>query len=117
MGVIRVKDGVAFTKIAPAGFHILAVLDNLVQALPFDVTITSACDGEHSGPKDPHHLGEAYDVRSHDLPNPVAFLGRFKEALGPSFYAFLEDPGTTNEHIHAQRAKGTVYPPEDGVTQ
>ncbi|SRR6266852_1129405 len=113
MGVIRVKPGVEFTKIATGGFHILMALTALVEALPFDVTITSACDGEHSGPNDPHHRGEAYDVRSHDLPDKLAFLVRFKGALGESsFYAFLEDPDTDNEHIHVQVKKGTTYPPE-----
>lgn len=113
MGVIRDKPGVKYTIIAPGGHHILAVLDNLAHALPFDITITSACDGEHSGPNDPHHEGNAYDVRSHDLPDKEAFLMRLKGALGEAnFYAFLEDEDTGNEHIHVQVKKGTTYPPE-----
>ena len=75
MGVLRVKDGVQFTKIAPGGFRILAGLDNVCRTVPFDLVITSACDGEHSGPADPHHRGEAFDVRSHDLPDKQAVLG------------------------------------------
>jgi hypothetical protein len=27
-----------------------------------------------------------------------------------NFYAFLEAPGTANEHIHVQVRKGTQYP-------
>jgi hypothetical protein len=111
MGVVRVKDGVEFTKIAPGGFRILAVLDSLARQTG-DLTITSACDGEHSGPSDPHHRGEAYDVRTHDLPNPMGVLQLIIAALGLEFfYAFLEDPSTPNEHIHIQVKKGSVYPP------
>jgi hypothetical protein len=108
--VVRVKDGVQFTTIAPGGFRILAALDRACLQISHDLTITSACDGEHSGPDDPHHRGEAYDVRTHDLPDKETALRSIQFFLGPRFYAFLEDPGTENEHIHAQVAKGTVYP-------
>lgn len=56
--VIRVKDGVLFLKIAPAGFRILSAIDQVAQALSLDLVITSGTDGEHSGPLDPHHRGE-----------------------------------------------------------
>jgi hypothetical protein len=116
MGVIRVKDGVQFTKIAPGGFRILSTIDICAASLPQDLTITSACDGEHSGPNDPHHRGEAYDVRSHDLaPNMKELvLKTIQNNLGEDhFYAFLEDEGTDNEHFHIQVKKGTEYPPSN----
>src|SRR6185437_3784324 len=92
---VRVKEGVLFTKIAPAGFHILSALDMIARQSGHDLTITSACDGEHSGENDPHHRGEAYDVRTHDLPDPQIVLNRIKAVLGEfHFFAFFEDPET-----------------------
>lgn len=109
--VIRVKPGVQFTVIAPGGFAILAALRYAADQVHHDITITSACDGEHSGPGDPHHRGEAYDARTHDLADKALALSMIQHYLGPAFYAFLEDEGTDNEHIHCQVAKGTTYPP------
>lgn len=113
MGVLRTKDGVLFTVIAPGGFRILSCLDNIAKKMNLNLTITSACDGEHSGPSDPHHRGEAYDVRTHDITEwKQSVLADIIATLGPQFYAFLESPDTENEHIHVQVAKGTVYPKE-----
>jgi hypothetical protein len=113
MGAVYVKPGVLFTKIAPGGFRILAAIDAIADGDQCDLIITSACDGEHSGPDDPHHRGEAYDVRSHDFDPTLKgkVLKDIQFFLGPEhFYAFLEDPGTDNEHFHIQVKKGTVYP-------
>ena len=109
--VVRVKPGVEFTTIAPGGFAMLAAFEYTADKISHDLTITSACDGNHSGPTDPHHRGEAYDVRTHDLPDKNLALTTIQTYLGERFYAFLEDPDTENEHIHCQVRKGTVYPP------
>jgi len=112
-GVVRVKPGVQFTVIAPGGFRILEALNMTASMVEFDLTITSACDGEHSGPDDPHHRGEAYDLRSHDL-QPFQkrhVLDTIQSQLPPErFYAFLEAADTDNEHFHIQVKKGTTYP-------
>lgn len=119
MGRLLVKPGVEFGGVLhPAGARILEVLKQIVAELPFDVTITSSRDGMHSGVGDPHHSGEAFDLRTHSL-SPAqkqGLLGRLKAGLyreptgpGRRFYAFLEAPGTDNEHIHVQRRKGTSY--------
>lgn len=112
MGIIRVKPGVQFTTIAPGGFRILRALDQFAAARTFDLTITSACDGTHSGPFDPHHRGEAYDVRTRDLDqdDKNRLVAELSTHLGARFYAFLEAPNTPNEHVHIQVRKGTVYP-------
>lgn len=113
MGVIRIKPGVLFAVIAPAGFRILSALDQVAGAMKCDLTITSACDGQHSGPADPHHRGEAYDVRTHDLSGEERqqLVGCVMKLLGwEHFFGFLEDAGTANEHAHFQVKKGTVYP-------
>lgn len=114
-GKILVKSGVTFVY-APAGFKILEAIKGAAQGLNIDVTITSGSDGLHSGPQDPHHSGEAYDVRSKDLAPEVkqALLRAIQRRLGDDlpvrrFYSFLESPGTANEHIHVQRRNGTVF--------
>lgn len=108
--VVRVKPGALFTVIAPGGFVILAAIEHAAWVCNTDLTITSACDGVHSGPNDPHHRGEAFDVRTHDLADPMKVLESLQLTLGPRFFAFIESPGTTNEHIHIQVRKGTTYP-------
>ena len=111
-----------FTVIAPAGFVILAALLAATRDLGSDLTITSACDGAHSGPNDPHHRGEAYDVRSHTfadvmkrtvLETIMGELGIYQEQDGgfvtDLFFCWLEQAGQPNEHIHVQLRKGIVY--------
>lgn len=113
MGVVLVKSNVLFTVIAPGGFRILSAIDQTAKALDCDLVITSGCDGAHSGPNDPHHRGEAYDVRSHDMSaeQKDVVLAKIMNYLGwESFYGFLESPGTDNEHFHVQQKRGTTYP-------
>jgi hypothetical protein len=107
---VRVKEGVLFTVISPAGFHILSALDMVARQSGHDLTITSGTDGTHSGPDDPHKHGSAYDIRTHDLADKEFILGRIKMVLGDAFFAFLEDPEGDNEHIHCQLRKGMTYP-------
>ena len=119
MGRLLVKLGVDFgTVLAPAGARILEVVKRLVASYPFDATITSARDGVHSGPGDPHHKGEAFDLRTHGLTDDqkALLLADLRETLYKTprkFYAFLEAPGTPNEHIHCQRRKGETYAVSD----
>jgi|SRR5271154_6801431 len=113
MGVVRVKDGVLFSVIAPGGFRILSAIDRSAQSVIYDLVITSGTDGEHSGPNDPHHRGEAYDIRTNDLGelDKQFILRQTMAYLGTEqFYGFIEAPATDNEHIHIQVKKGTKYP-------
>ena len=111
---VRIKDGVTFNitqENIPAMAHMLSALDMLARQIRHDLTITSAADGQHSGPEDPHPLGRALDVRSHDLPDKQIVLNRIKLFLGEEkFYIFLEDPGLENEHYHLQVRHGAEYP-------
>lgn len=115
MGRLLIKPGVNFGEsLAPAGARMLDVLKLLVPSYPFDVTITSARDGEHSGPRDPHHSGEAFDIRTNTLQpsQKRLLLNDLRTALYKDprrFYAFLEDAGGLNEHLHCQRRAGTIY--------
>ena len=111
--MVRVKEGVQFGVIAPGGFAILAAITGAATRLAMDLTITSGSDGPHSGVDDPHHRGEAYDLRSHDLTaeEKAAVVADVMATLGwERFYGFLEAPGAEGEHIHVQVAKGTTYP-------
>ena len=107
--MILVKPGVQFTVIAPAGFAILAALQQVSEFSGHDITITSACDGEHSGPNDPHHRGEAYDIRCHNQDAAVLLQDIQVDIENTQFYSFIEDEGTPNEHIHIQLRKGATY--------
>jgi len=111
--VVRAKPGILFSTVAPGGFRILAAIDQAALRLDCELSITSACDGEHSGADDSHHRGEAYDVRSHDFSTEQKqrLLAQIMQYLGwERFYGFLEAPGTENEHFHFQVKKGTAYP-------
>lgn len=130
-GAVRVKPGVLFTSIAPAGFRLLGAIESTARALRVELTITSACDGVHSGPDDPHHCGEAYDVRTHGftdpvkdtivfaiiracaepgagLPEPIPGIARSRATS--RFFGFVENPGAPDEHIHVQLRRGRSYP-------
>lgn len=130
-GVVRALPSVQFTVIAPAGFAILRALVYVAQVTHLDVTITSACDGTHQGPTDPHHRGEAYDVRTHDWTDTVkdavcyhlidALRAQGDPPAAPNpdvprsfqtaqWFAFIEAAGTPNEHLHVQLRRGRVYP-------
>lgn len=127
---VRVKPGVQFTVIAPGGFRLLGAIERAARVVGCDLTITSACDGVHSGPDDPHHRGEAYDIRTHDLdegqkgavlavmlaycrlddePPAEKVAGVPFSLATQKFFGFLEAPGTDAEHLHVQCRKGEAY--------
>ena len=118
MGIL-IKKGVDFgTNLAPAGARILEALKRIAAEVDFDITITSARDGAHSGPTDPHHSGEAFDLRTKTLApaQKQLLLTRLRQELYPKlpgelrrYYVVLEDAGGSNEHIHGQRRLGTTY--------
>jgi len=113
--MVKIKPGVKFTTISPSGYVILEALKRTSKFLNIDLTITSACEGTHSGVDDPHYLGEAYDVRSKDLgDNKQLVLEHVRGLLdGNDFYSFIESPGTINEHFHIQRKKNTIFTIQD----
>lgn len=131
LGAVRVKPGVQFTAIGAAGFRILAAIERAARVLRLTVVITSACDGVHSGPDDPHHRGDAFDVRTHEWSDAltdgvVRFVinelsdagaagilpvpGIARSLATARFFAFVEKAGTPSEHIHVQLRHGCIYP-------
>ena len=127
---ILVKPGVIWgigpgvelaTPLSPAGARILEALKKVAAFIDFDITITSANDGKHSGPQDPHHRAAAFDLRTKTLQEPqkALLLRLLREELYGNprrFYAFLEDTGGPNEHIHVQERLGTTYTIYDLLT-
>lgn len=120
---LHAEPGVRFDVIAAAGFELLRALASASKALGRDLTITSGTDGDHSGPLDPHKLGCAYDVRSHDLDphqkDDVLYrimceLGTPSRASGgyvtDKFFGWLEDEAQPGEHFHFQLRHGMSYP-------
>lgn len=125
MGVLRVKPGVRFDRIDPAGFRLLAALDNSARACDHDLTIT--CGTEAHATTDPHSLGRAYDVRSKNLDpaekdrlvrTVLETVAEPGEALIDTsgglacrqFFGWLEHAGEENEHIHFQQRRFTEFP-------
>lgn len=118
-----------------AGAHILTAFARAAAVLGRDLTVTSGSDGTHSGPADPHHRGNALDVRSKDLEPAqktrvlaivMQELQRVSLSYGADggmvnasggrvagiFFGFLEAPGTINEHFHVQLRRGRTLPQE-----
>ena len=112
MGRLFTKPGVDYGEgLAPAGHVVYNVVKRLTAAYDFNMTVTSARDGNHSGPNDPHKRGEALDFRSKHLTadekaRVLADIQRVLYAEPRRFYAFLEDPGQPNEHFHVQLRRG-----------
>lgn len=123
MGRLFTKPGVDYgpTGLAPAGQVIYNVLARLTAAYEWNMTITSARDGQHSGPADPHLRGEALDIRSKHLTSAqkARVLRDLQTALYKEprrFYVFLEAPGDPNEHFHAQLRRGLKHYPAEKLT-
>lgn len=136
MGCLRFKPGVSLEPMGVGGALIVAALAQTAIRLECDLTVTSGADGVHSGPTDPHALGNADDVRSHDMPTAEkqsvlrlvmgslaalsrqltgqASMERLVDVSGglanELFFGFLEDAGGANEHFHFQVRKGRTLP-------
>jgi len=126
-GHVIVKSDVQFTRIAPAGFRLLGAIELTARRFGIEMMITCACEAHPA--EDPHSLGEAYDVRSHDMSpaQKTLVLKAILEAAGDAdagdvpvgaqggyatshFWGWLEHPGDPNEHLHVQRRQHTTYP-------
>jgi hypothetical protein len=132
MGSLHIKPGVILDRLNLAGRAIAGAVLITAAGLPFDLTITSGQEGEHTGLA--HRLGNAVDVRSHDVPPEskssvlqllMSDLCALERRLGVNslvepkdggfvtecFYGFLEHPGEPREHYHLQLRIGHVFPP------
>lgn len=125
--VVRAAPDVTFERIAPAGFRLLAAIDNLSRILSLDVLITCGTNDHPEG--DPHTTGEAYDVRVRDwtVPQVLKAITFLRQILGERFTVLYEVPqeptdpqlkaiafvnaGASAAHLHLQRKRGTTFPP------
>ena len=129
MNVVRHRPGARFDVIAPAGFRILAALDQAAQDCRVDLMVTCGTDS-HALP-DPHVTGEAYDVSVLGLSaQQIADVkANLDAALGPLFTVLYEVPSVpsdptlrsiayvnvkaTGPHFHVQKRKGLgEFPPK-----
>lgn len=119
--MIAYKTGVRVHKRTLALSHIenCALQTQAELGYPEVLLITSIHDSAHSrNPLSRHYTDEAIDIRTKGpLVNSMGtherkrrFRRRFQELLGACFYAKLEKLGKPHEHLHAQVAKGRVYP-------
>ncbi len=99
---LSVKAGVTFEIDSLALSRMLTVL--LLLPYDGDVVITSGTDGTHM-PTSKHYTGEALDLRTSNMTDPVAFGVQLGKALGPSFRVLNE-----KDHLHVQVRKGHTYP-------
>lgn len=125
-GYVRVKDDtVRFDRIAPAGFRLLEAISRTARAMRRDLTITCACEAHEKNT--PHDLGEAFDLRCHDIQpdEKQALLRRLMFELSDGsedqpeevsvglatrrFYGQIEHLGEPTEHLHIQRRRNTEY--------
>jgi hypothetical protein len=126
--VLRVKEGVKFDRISPAGFKILSVLQNATYIFDRDLVIT--CGTEGHPPTDPHTEGSAFDIRALNMAEAtvLALVSYLKTQLGPRFTVLYEaptppsgvlasvtfvNPKASAPHFHIQRKAGTEYPPNE----
>ena len=132
MPCVRVKPGVTFDGLKPAGVRLLAAIDRMSQILVRDLMITCGTDSHPA--MDPHTRGEAVDVRTSDLPPAVilTLVNGLTKLLGPDFTVLYEtpvkktdvlasiayfNPQATGEHLHLQLRKNYgPWPPTEPST-
>lgn len=127
---VRSKPGCRFDRIAPAGFVLLAAIQDACFQLGLSLVVTSGTN-DHALP-DPHAQGEAYDLSVESLTDgQLDQLLRHLRAQLPTdhftvlfevpslaglskaraeFVTYVNDKATA-PHLHLQRRRGTVYPP------
>ncbi|MGD9854841.1 MAG: hypothetical protein AB7U20_07800 [Planctomycetaceae bacterium] len=130
--VLRCRDGVVLTGLAPGGLRIIAALDIVCQRLGKDLWITSAVRENSAA----HARGTAIDVsvvgdygKKEDDLTPteiVALVQNLRVNLGSRFTVLFEmptmpkdpslrlvvtiNPKATAPHVHVQVRKGTEFP-------
>jgi hypothetical protein len=123
---LRHTKDTEFERIAPGGFRILSALDHATQVIGRDLWITAGTNDHTTGR---HPLGEAFDVRTKDLPGQtiVRLVQVLRATLGARFAVLYEtpiapkdpallaiatvNPKASGEHVHVQVRKNTDYPP------
>ena len=100
---LSVKPGVKLTGLRPEVIVALIAAQGLHPSQ--NIVITSALEGKHMvGSK--HYVGQAVDLRIHDLDRPAAIKWRNKLALalGKDYDVVLED-----DHLHIEYDCKVLY--------
>lgn len=128
VGVLRFAPGVKI-KPHPAGARILGALDRAAAVAGMDLYVTSGAEDQGRKQTDPHMTGEAFDIRTRDLPptSIIAVRDALRGLLDASEFTVLFEgpqahpdarlaafqfvnPHSTGFHFHIQRKKDTVFP-------
>jgi hypothetical protein len=126
---VTVKPGVDLSMLAPAGWVLVDAVKQAARTLKLGVVITCGRDAHPLG--DPHTTGEALDLRTKDLTadqkqallraimlgvqrGPLDAPMETNSGLATAhFFGGIEHAGESNEHLHVQRRKATVFTAED----
>lgn len=137
MGDVLFKVGVTLTP-DPAGARLLGSIDRVARTWPTDLTITSGSDSHP--PTDPHTLGRAFDLRTHDLadggkrqlldqilldlcdggadyPTAMPLPGIWLAMATAHWFGQVEEYQQPDEHLHVQsrHAAPLVDAPSEGT--
>lgn len=124
---VKLADPLTGEALTPCQARIIGVLDQIIRE-GFQHNLIVSCGREGHVATDPHPRGLALDVRTIDL-TPQQVLYVHAEAVTLLGYAFTvlyeivgsartielaaiatKDTNATEEHIHIQAKKGTVWP-------
>ena len=110
---MRLKNDVRLTDVTPQVAIGLQVCDSIYDSTAefctftgddkwdFTMVVTSINDGRH-GKTSWHYRGRAWDLRVHNISNPMEVYEAIKTDLGEDFDVLLEGLGTDNAHIHCE---------------
>ena len=90
---MKIKSGVRLHGVRPETVVAMMVVSSL---LGDRFVVTSAIEGKHSR-KSKHYTGCAFDVRTHNLDNPLSTRNALAGLLGSDFDVILE-----SDHIHIE---------------
>lgn len=106
-----IKKQVILDGLCHQMFYACGVVEVVYNNFGKHAVITTALDSHENDPIRIHPEGKACDFRTHMLDRPTtdAILRYLIDLLGPlGFDLFIEDVGTTNEHLHIEwDPKGT----------
>lgn len=93
---MKLKQGVECKTLSMKCFEGMFATAKLLKAYGYDMVVTSITDGIHL-PHSKHYTGDAFDIRSRDMSNPVKMVSIIKDCLGHDYDVIFE-----RDHIHIE---------------
>lgn len=97
---MKLKDGVIIVGMSPQVVLAIMAAQDVYREYNTELVITSGFDGHHAS-NSKHYVGNAVDIRTHNLPNPKvdgqAIANRLDGDLGRDFDVLFE-----GDHIHIE---------------